>query len=835
MAFGSRNSRRGSRPLLARWRHGAAAAPPLLGGDKKTSKRVAAVLHSTIQRLPLISHIVMLFLALYGPTQGQYYVAFVFFTLHIVLVSSQLRTAYGMIRCLYFVRAHAATNWWDYYVQHSKNAPASALETPYTPRTLPHLIVIPSYKESMATLTQTLSILASHPLAKATYKVCLAMEEREAGSRAKGESLRAQYVDKFLDISVSIHPSGLPGEVAGKGSNVGWGARWLVEREFMAADFDDDEEEARSATIPDGILTVMDADTAFASDYFLAAAVKYLLSEPEKRERMMFVPPIIFDRNQADVPGITRVTDIMWAAVSLTQFLRSGIGGIYPSSLVKVPTSAYSVSIGLATHVGFWDTGPEAIGEDMHMFCKSLLDTRGHLHVETIYSPASQCNVIGPRFSNQTKVQRFIGDSHARWTQGVRHLWGSLDTTYVWTRFLTGDFGVSPQREAEHRLARLEMRKHVQQDRINNGYDTADRYASDSDANDYFSRPQTTKATRVRLQVRTQGEELGDMELFRKKANHHIPGRHVSRLPAWAASPGVIDTESSASSFVSGDASPPSPIDTQSDYSFSSVGDDGSPTNTDVRPTIRTKHSRAATKRQLESIGLVRDRSAATPAPAQRRQDRTRLLPILVLLIRLYEAHLMIGHFVILVSIIVFWPPLRDLFQGTYVFSTPKADFWNWSVIEDRWSWKDKDRVLNTAIELSWRLGVLGALATVIIWIYHDRYHMEACSRWTRQHPTKQVAGQPPMSATSEKNLEIFGTDNSAGFDAHDLGLRPSPFSERKLPRSLYEYVSMPGGLLFGAIPLLYSHFWHLWTDKLAYTVSAKPSVAPVTVKELRE
>jgi hypothetical protein len=174
----------------------------------------------------------------------------------------------------------------------------------------------------MATLTQTLSILASHPLAKGTYKVCLAMEEREAGSRAKGELLRSQFVDQFLDVSISIHPANLPGEVAGKGSNVGWGARWLVEREFMlnSADYDDDDEEDRanrshSAAIPEGILTVMDADTAFASDYFLAASTKYLLATPERRERMMFVPPIIFDRNQADVPGITRVTDIMWASV----------------------------------------------------------------------------------------------------------------------------------------------------------------------------------------------------------------------------------------------------------------------------------------------------------------------------------------------------------------------------------------------------------------------------------------------------------------------------------------------------------------------------------------
>lgn len=176
----------------------------------------------------------------------------------------------------------------------------------------------------MATLHQTLSILASHPLATSTYKVCLAMEEREAGSRAKGEALRAQFNDQFLDLTISMHPAGLPGEVAGKGSNVGWGARWLVEREFMltANDMDDDDDDddtpkarSRSNYVPEGILTVMDADTAFASDYFLAASTKYLLATPEKRERMMFVPPIIFDRNQADVPGITRVTDIMWAAV----------------------------------------------------------------------------------------------------------------------------------------------------------------------------------------------------------------------------------------------------------------------------------------------------------------------------------------------------------------------------------------------------------------------------------------------------------------------------------------------------------------------------------------
>lgn len=34
---------------------------------------------------------------------------------------------------------------------------------------------------------------------------------------------------------------------------------------------------------------------------------------------------------------------------------------------VKFPCSVYTVSMQLARRVNFWDAGPEAIGEDMHM------------------------------------------------------------------------------------------------------------------------------------------------------------------------------------------------------------------------------------------------------------------------------------------------------------------------------------------------------------------------------------------------------------------------------------------------------------------------------------
>lgn len=40
---------------------------------------------------------------------------------------------------------------------------------------------------------------------------------------------------------------------------------------------------------------------------------------------------------------------------------------MYDGSRAKLPTSAYAMSTALASRIGFWDAGPEAIGEDLHV------------------------------------------------------------------------------------------------------------------------------------------------------------------------------------------------------------------------------------------------------------------------------------------------------------------------------------------------------------------------------------------------------------------------------------------------------------------------------------
>ena len=53
----------------------------------------------------------------------------------------------------------------------------------------------------------------------------MAMEEKEVGSMIKAKLLINEFEKRFFSIKSSIHPYALPGETAGKSSNVAFAAR----------------------------------------------------------------------------------------------------------------------------------------------------------------------------------------------------------------------------------------------------------------------------------------------------------------------------------------------------------------------------------------------------------------------------------------------------------------------------------------------------------------------------------------------------------------------------------------------------------------------------------
>lgn len=90
-----------------------------------------------------------------------------------------------------------------------------------------HAVILPNYSEDLETLTTTLRVLASHPRAQLQYEIYLAMELKEKACEEKANALIETFECKFRAVKPTFHPAGLPGEAAGKGSNVAWAARQI--------------------------------------------------------------------------------------------------------------------------------------------------------------------------------------------------------------------------------------------------------------------------------------------------------------------------------------------------------------------------------------------------------------------------------------------------------------------------------------------------------------------------------------------------------------------------------------------------------------------------------
>ena len=56
------------------------------------------------------------------------------------------------------------------------------------------------------------------------------MEQREHNAETKALRFVNEFQKKFRSIDFTIHPSDIPGELAGKGSNMAWAARKLSEK-----------------------------------------------------------------------------------------------------------------------------------------------------------------------------------------------------------------------------------------------------------------------------------------------------------------------------------------------------------------------------------------------------------------------------------------------------------------------------------------------------------------------------------------------------------------------------------------------------------------------------
>lgn len=263
-----------------------------------------------------------------------------------------------------------------------------------------HVVIVPNYKEPTAILERTLRSLAMQQDAQRRLTVVLAMEEMEPDACAKGEQLAAQFRHQFARVLVSVHPAKVPGEVAGKGANQAWAARWAKRLLVDEAGLDLDKL----------TLTSCDADSVIHPRYF--AELARLFAADPHRHRRIWQPPLLLDNNIREVAIPIRLLSYFSNIVHLSELCN-------PVAL-PMPLSTYTLSYRLADEVGYWD--PAVISEDWHMLLRCFFATRGQTKVVPVYLPTKGDAVTGN--STPDALLNF-------YRQQLRRAWGGQDVGYI--------------------------------------------------------------------------------------------------------------------------------------------------------------------------------------------------------------------------------------------------------------------------------------------------------------------------------------------------------------------------------------------------------------------
>lgn len=268
-----------------------------------------------------------------------------------------------------------------------------------------HIIVIPTYKEPLATLERTLDKLKEQTYPTKYIHIMLSFEEREGEvGVTKAKSLIKKYKNVFGNIWATHHPD-LPGEVKGKSSNTSWGAkeakRYLI---------DEQGHEIDNVTI-----TSEDADALLPKAYF-ACLTYHFLTNPN-RHTVIWQAILQFYNNIWKVPLFVRVFSSSTSVMLLATIMRK-------DRLINFST--YTASLKMIDGIGYWDT--DVIPEDWRLFFKAFFSLQGRVVVEPLYLPI-MADAAEAEGAWHTYVNQY--EQIKRWA------WGVSDTPYIIGRWIT--------------------------------------------------------------------------------------------------------------------------------------------------------------------------------------------------------------------------------------------------------------------------------------------------------------------------------------------------------------------------------------------------------------
>jgi len=269
-----------------------------------------------------------------------------------------------------------------------------------------HIIILPTYKEGKEIIEETIESLIKSNYPKEKMIIVLALEQR-AGQvfEKQAEIIAEKYSDKFYKFLTVVHPEGIKGEIAGKGSNTAFAGKEV--QKII------DKQKIPYENI---LISTFDIDTKVFPQYFSCLTWYYLTEkDPEKAS---YQPIPVYNNNIWSANLFSRVVSTSNTFWQMIQQERSE----------KLTTySSHSTPGKVFFEVGY---PANVVSDDSRIFWRAYLYYDGNYRVVPIYYLASMDAVMAKNFwrtaLNQYKQQK-------RWA------WGCAEIPYIMFGFLNNE------------------------------------------------------------------------------------------------------------------------------------------------------------------------------------------------------------------------------------------------------------------------------------------------------------------------------------------------------------------------------------------------------------
>ena len=261
-----------------------------------------------------------------------------------------------------------------------------------------HFLVLPTYKESLEILQPAFDAIINSTYPPKKIFIGVGLEERDSPEKiAQVQEYWKKNAHKIGGVFVTIHPYGLPGELAGPATNRNWAINNAA-NEFSKM----------GIGIKQVLVTTLDADFCIHPEFLGGALHKYLSPPADIRDKRSFTGVFLYNNNYWQAPAPMRLISSGTAYWQLSEMVGSD---------KYINFSSLSMNMQSLLDIGLWI--PNKVNDDSGFYWKAYYHFKGNYKVIPHFLPISADAVLDVSLAKTFQNQYL---QLKRWAYGVEHI-----------------------------------------------------------------------------------------------------------------------------------------------------------------------------------------------------------------------------------------------------------------------------------------------------------------------------------------------------------------------------------------------------------------------------